>query len=77
LCQLCGGEAPKQRNRRYENEQIKHGEVPRVSPGKPLRHCQKELVARWTQKNDVSYFGYKRDLDSIVIALTVMSEDWL
>ena len=52
-------EVPKQRNRRHENEQIKRGEVPARIARKRRRHCQKDLDARWTQKNGVSYFGYK------------------
>ncbi|MBC2594616.1 IS5 family transposase [Ruficoccus amylovorans] len=52
-------EAPKQRNRRHENEQIKRGEVPERIAKRPRRACQKDLDARWTQKNHVSYFGYK------------------
>jgi IS5 family transposase len=52
-------ETPKQRNRRHENEQIKRGEAPARIARKPRRHCQKDLDARWTQKNGVSYFGYK------------------
>ncbi|MBK1860116.1 IS5 family transposase, partial [Cerasicoccus arenae] len=52
-------EAPKQRNRRQENEQIKRGEVPERIAKKPRRQCQKDLDARWTKKNNQSYYGYK------------------
>lgn len=52
-------EAPKQRNRRHENAQIKRGEVPERIARKPRRQCQKDLDARWTQKNNQSYYGYK------------------
>ena len=52
-------EAPKQRNRREENEQIKRGEVPARIASKPRRACQKDLDARWAKKNHQSYYGYK------------------
>ena len=45
-------EAPKQRNRRHESAQIKRGEVPERIARRPRRHCQKDLDARWTQKNN-------------------------
>lgn len=55
-------EAPKQRNRRHENEQIKCGEVPDRIARRPRRACQKDLDARWTQKNNQSYYGYKNHI---------------
>jgi len=55
-------EAPKQRNRRHENKQIKEGEVPDRIAGKPRRACQKDLDARWTKKNNQSYYGYKNHI---------------
>jgi IS5 family transposase len=55
-------EAPKQRNRRHENEQIKRGEMPERFERRPRRKCQKDVDARWTQKNNVSYFGYKNHI---------------
>ncbi|MGE9293255.1 MAG: IS5 family transposase [Puniceicoccales bacterium] len=55
-------EAPKQRNRRHENEQIKLGEVPEHIARKPRRQCQKDQDARWTQKNKQSYYGYKNHM---------------
>ena len=39
-------EAPKQRNRRHENAQIKRGEVPERIARNPRRACQKDLDAR-------------------------------
>jgi transposase, IS5 family len=50
---------PKQRNKRSENEQIRQGEVPEDWQGKPHKLAQKDVEARWTKKNGVSYFGYK------------------
>jgi transposase, IS5 family len=50
-------EVPKQRNSREENEQIKEGEVPKDWKGNKLE--QKDVDARWTKKNGVSFYGYK------------------
>jgi len=52
-------EVPKQRNTREENEQIKNGEVPETLSENPHVLSQKDMDARWTKKNDVSYYGYK------------------
>jgi IS5 family transposase len=52
-------EVPKQRNRREENAQIKSGEIPERFTENPHRLAQKDTNARWTKKNNVSYFGYK------------------
>lgn len=52
-------EVPKQRNTKEENEQIKAGEVPETLSSNPHVLAQKDVDARWTKKNDVSYFGYK------------------
>ena len=51
--------APKQRNSREENEQIKAGEVPDWPENKRRR---KDTDARWTKKNGKSYFGYKNHI---------------
>jgi transposase, IS5 family len=53
---------PKQRNKREENEQIRQGEVPEDWKQKPHKLSQKDVEARWTKKNGVSYFGYKDHL---------------
>jgi len=52
-------EVPKQRNSREENAVIKKGNVPEGWEDTPSKLAQKDLDARWTQKNDISYFGYK------------------
>lgn len=49
--------APKQRNTREENETIKDGETPEEW-SEPVRR-QKDVDARWTQKNGENHFGYK------------------
>jgi len=52
-------EAPKQRNTRTENAQIKAGERPESFDAKPRRGCQKDTDARWVKKNEQTYYGYK------------------
>ncbi|MEX2322038.1 MAG: IS5 family transposase [Saccharospirillum sp.] len=51
--------APKQRNRREENAQIKAGETPQRFRDNPNVGRQKDTDARWTKKNGQSYYGYK------------------
>lgn len=55
-------EAPRQRNTRAENEQIKQGQTPEAWPEKPAKLRQKDVDARWTQKNDINYYGYKNHI---------------
>lgn len=50
---------PKQRNSREENEKIKGGETPETFSEKPNVLRQKDVDARWTQKNNQNYYGYK------------------
>ena len=52
-------EAPKQRNSRQENDQIKQGEIPEGWENKPNMLCQKDTDARWLTKNSEKYYGYK------------------
>ena len=51
--------APKQRNSREENKQIKEGETPEAWDSQPNKKRQKDVDARWTKKRNVTYFGYK------------------
>lgn len=64
-------EVPRQRNTRAENEAIKGGAVPAGWEKGAKRLAHKDLDARWTQKNDASYYGYKdhvvADLESKLI----------
>lgn len=55
--------APKQRNPREENEQIKAGDVPSDWDSKPNKKRQKDTDARWTKKRSVNYFGYKNHVN--------------
>jgi len=52
-------EAPKQRNSRDENQQIKQGEIPDEWKENPNMLRQKDTDARWLKKNGETYFGYK------------------
>lgn len=64
-------EVPRQRNRRLENEAIKRGEIPAGWEKDSKRLAHKDVDARWTQKNDQNYYGYKdhvvADLESKLI----------
>lgn len=51
--------APRQRNSREENQQIKEGRTPEDWEGHPAKKRQKDTDARWTKKHNKSYFGYK------------------
>jgi transposase, IS5 family len=52
-------EVPRQRNSRAENAQIKAGEIPVSFNDNKHKLAQKDTDARWTQKNNVNFFGYK------------------
>lgn len=54
-------EVPKQRNHHDENKQIKNGKIPEdwQKPENENKLAQKDTDARWTKKNNETYFGYK------------------
>lgn len=54
-------EAPRQRNSREENRQIKAGQVPEGWSEQKKR--QKDTDARWTKKNGQNYYGYKNHIN--------------
>jgi transposase, IS5 family len=55
--------APRQRNTRAENEHIKQtGAAPEQWAENPNQLRQKDVDARWTQKHDVNYYGYKNHI---------------
>ena len=54
-------EAPRQRNSREENRQIKAGQIPEDWSEQKKR--QKDTDARWTKKNGQNYYGYKSHID--------------
>jgi transposase, IS5 family len=55
-------EVPKQRNSRAENAEIKSGNIPESFDENSNKKSQKDLDARWTKKNNVSYYGYKNHI---------------
>ena len=54
--------APRQRNTRKENQQIKDGKVPDDWNKNPNKLVQKDTDARWLKKNGENYFGYKNHI---------------
>ena len=54
--------APRQHNSREENETVKDGKTPEDWKSKPAKNRQKDKDARWTKKNERSYFGYKNHI---------------
>jgi len=60
-------EAPRQRNTREENKHIKETETaPEKWKEKPHKLCQKDIDARWTKKNNSTYYGYKNHVKADV-----------
>lgn len=55
-------EAPRQRNNREENAQIKAGTPPEDWPENKGR--QKDVDARWTKKNNETHYGYKNHINA-------------
>ena len=53
---------PKQRNTREENEAIKAGTIPESWETKSAKNAQKDKDARWTKKNEQSFYGYKNHI---------------
>ncbi len=54
-------EAPRQRNSREENQQIKEGQTPEGWSEQKKR--QKDTDARWTKKNGQNHYGYKNHIN--------------
>ena len=54
-------EAPRQRNSREENRQIKEGQTPEDWSEQKKR--QKDTDARWTKKNGQNHYGYKNHIN--------------
>ena len=53
---------PRQRNTLEENAAIKDGETPPSWTANPPKLHQKDLDARWTQKNGRNFYGYKNHI---------------
>ena len=52
-------ETPRQRNTKEENQKIKSGEGSALWDDQPYKKRQKDIDARWTEKNGQKYYGYK------------------
>jgi IS5 family transposase len=57
---------PRQRNSREENQAIKEGKVPESWLEQPHKLAQKDTDARWTKKNEETFYGYKNHIDADV-----------
>lgn len=51
--------APRQRNTREENKMIKEGRGNELWNDEPNKKRHKDIDARWTKKNDETFYGYK------------------
>jgi hypothetical protein len=60
-------EVPRQRNKKAENEKIKAGDGSELWKEKPRKKCQKDIDARWTEKNKQKFYGYKDHTKTDVI----------
>ena len=58
--------APRQRNTRDDNAQIKRGRRPASFDENPCKGRQKDTDARWTQKHGENHFGYKNHINADV-----------
>jgi IS5 family transposase len=71
-------EVPRQRNSREENDKIKEGAIPEDWEEDPSKLRQKDTDARWTKKNDQTFYGYKDhvkvDADSKLIKAYVVTD---
>lgn len=54
--------APRQRNTRNENEEIKKGNGKNLWNDKPNKKNHKDIDARWTKKRGENYYGYKNHI---------------
>jgi IS5 family transposase len=54
-------EAPRQRNSREENKELKEGNIPKEWQDQKHKNklSHKDTDARWTKKNNQTYYGYK------------------
>jgi IS5 family transposase len=61
-------EVPRQRNSREENKEIKAGKTPEEWEKEEHKHklSHKDVEARWTKKNNETYYGYKNHIKADV-----------
>ncbi|MDP3980923.1 MAG: IS5 family transposase [Chlamydiota bacterium] len=55
-------EVPRQRNSREENQKIKEGGIPDSFKENPNKGAHKDTDARWTKKNNETFYGYKNHI---------------
>ena len=55
-------EVPRQRNNRQENKEIKENRTPERFKQNPNVESHKDIDARWTKKDGVTYYGYKNHI---------------
>ena len=55
--------APRQRNTREENETIKNGKGDELWNVHPHKKRHKDIDARWTKKNEETFYGYKKSCE--------------
>jgi IS5 family transposase len=55
-------EVPRQRNSREENQIIKEGSIPDSFKENPHKSSHKDTDARWTKKNNETFYGYKNHI---------------
>jgi IS5 family transposase len=55
-------EVPRQHNHKDENKQIKEGKGDEFWENEPYKKRQKDIDARWTKKNNETYYGYKNHI---------------
>jgi IS5 family transposase len=64
-------DVPRQRNTQEDNKTVKEGQVPQAWESQPHNRRQKDVDARWAEKNQETHFGYKNhvraDADSVII----------
>jgi len=46
-----------------EKEDLKQGQIPKEWQNDPHKMAQKDIDAKWTKKNNQSYFGYKNHIN--------------
>ena len=54
---------PKQKITKQEKEDLKQGQIPEEWQNNPHKMAQKDIDAKWTKKNNQSYFGYKNHIN--------------
>ena len=61
-------EIPRQRNSREDNKTIKNGEIPASFTENKAKLAQKDTDARWTKKNNETFFGYKNHVKADAVS---------